>query len=310
MRNITLAIVFNSMLILACKTAPKEIDEVEISHPKSSVEVVSIQYGSLDDELILYASTIYQKRNLVTATIPAFITRVHVKLGDAVLKGDILYELESKERRSLGNSGDKLDTSLANFGLIKIKAPASGVISTLDKQQPGDYVLEGALLCTIAESGDLTFQVNVPYEFTPFAKPGKHCLIILPDNSVHKAQFTKSLTTMNMLTQTQTILAKTNETLFLPENMIVKVTVNKDSGGDKQILPKSCILSDEMMVEFWVMELINDSTAVKVPVHIGNKSEVSTEIISPRFNLNDRIISVGNYGLSDTAWVNIVSGKN
>ncbi len=309
MKNKTFIILLNCLLIFACKTAPKEIDETKISNPKTSVEVTTVQYGSLDDELILSATTIYQKRNLVTATIPAFITSVHVKLGDAVMKGEVLYELESKERRSLGNNASKLDTSLANFGLIKIKASASGVISTLDKQQAGDYVLEGTLLCTIAESGDLTFQVNVPYEFTPFARPGKNCVIVLPDNSIHNAVFTKSLTSMNVLAQTQTVLAKANETLFLPENMIVKVTVNKNNGGDKQILPKECILSDEMMKEFWVMKLTNDTTAVKIPIIIGNKSETSIEIISPRFDSNDKIISIGNYGMSDTASVNIVTSK-
>ncbi len=309
MKNRILIILLNSFLLIACKTAPKEIEETEISKPKTSVEVTNVKYGSLDDELILSATTIYQKRNLVTATIPAFITNVHVKLGDAIKKGDILYELESKERRSLGNNASKLDTSLTNFGLIKIRASASGVISTLDKQQPGDYVLEGTLLCTIAESSDLTFQVNVPYEFVPFAKTGKTCLIILPDNSVHNGQFTKSLTSMNFLAQTQTILAKTNEILFLPENMIVKVMVNKGSASDKQILSKECVLSDEMMKVFWVMKLINDTTAIKIPVIIGNKSDASTEILSPHFDLNDRIISIGNYGLPDTALVNIVNIK-
>lgn len=297
------------VLLFACRTAPKEISETEIANPKTSVEVTNIKYGSLDDELILSATTVYQRRNVVTAAIPAFITRVYIKLGDAVSRGDVLYELESKERRSLGNDGGKFDTSLANFGLLKVRASASGVISTLDKQQPGDYVLEGTLLCTIAESSDLTFQVNVPYEFIQFAKPGRNCQITLPDNSVHSAQFTRSLTSMNVMAQTQTVLAKTNEALFLPENMIVKVTVNKGTTSDKQILPKECVLSDEMMENFWVMKLINDTTAVKVPVTIGNKSNSSNEVISPKFGKNDRIISIGNYGLHDTAFVIIKNSK-
>ena len=302
-------ILFNCVFLFACKTAPKELEEKEILNPKSIVEVVNIREGSVDDELILSATTIYLKRNVVTATIPAFITSVRVKLGDAVNKGDVLYELESKERRALGNNFSKMDTSLTNFGIIKVKASASGIISTLDKQQPGDYVLEGTQLCTIAESSDLAFQVNVPYEFSAFAKAGKSCTIQLPDTSTHKAEFTKVLTAMNALAQTQTVLAKCNENLFLPENMIVKVTIIKGSKSNKQVLPKSCILSDEMMREFWIMKLINDSTAIKVPVIIGNKNSISSEIISPQFNPKDRIISVGNYGLPDTALVKITTEK-
>ncbi len=134
-------------------------------------------------------------------------------------------------------------------------------------------------------------------------------MITLPDNTIHKAQFTKSLTSMNVLSQTQTILAKLNENLLLPENMIVKVSIVKGSAGNKQVLPKTCILSDEMMKEFWVMKLINDSTAVKIPVIIGNKNSVNSEVILPQFNPSDRIINSGNYGLADTALVKIAAGK-
>lgn len=306
---INTTILFNLVFLVACKTAPKELDETEILNPKSIIEVVAIRYGTVDDELVLSATTVYLKRNVVTASIPAFITNVRVKLGDAVNKGDVLFELESKERRALGSTIAKLDTSLINFGLIKIRASASGVISTLDKQQSGDYVLEGTQLCTIAESSDLAFQVNVPYEFTSYAKPGRTCFIQLPDSTAHQAEFTKALTAMNTLAQTQTILAKVKENLFLPENMIVKVSIVKGSTSNKQILPKTCILSDEMMKEFWVMKLINDTTAIKIPIVIGNKNTINSEVISPQFKPNDRIISSGNYGLADTALVKIAVGK-
>jgi hypothetical protein len=246
---------------------------------------------------------------LVSSSIPAFVTAVNVKLGDKVSKGDILYVLQSKESRALGNDVAKIDSSLTNFGIVKIRASASGIISTLDRQQVGEYVLEGTQLCTIAESNDLVFQVNVPFEFTNLTKIGSRCTLILPDNSVHSATFTRALTTMNVAAQTQTILAKSNENLFLPENMIAKVGISKNAHSNKQTLPKSAVLSDEMMREFWVMKLMNDSTAVKIPVTIGNKNNQKIEVLSPQFNRYDRIISIGNYGLSDTAQVKISNIK-
>lgn len=296
--------VIGCLSLASCGNHQEEITEQTVQ-PKTPVEITTIQNGSVDDELLLFGTTVYLKRNMVTAPIPAFITNVRIKLGDKVNQGDVLYELESKERRALGSNISKVDTSLSNFGLIRVKASASGIISTLDKQQPGDYVMEGAQLCTIAESNDLAFQVNVPYEFTPYAKAGTSCTIMLPDNSSHQALLTKPLTAMNVLAQTQTILAKTNESLFLPENMIVKVVVNKGTKNNKQVLPKTCVLTDEMMKEYWVMKLINDSTAIKVPVTIGNKNTERIEIMSPQFNPNERIISNGNYGLADTALVKI-----
>lgn len=292
-----------SIFLIACKTSPTE-EETSIA-PKSPVQISSIRIGEIDDNLLLSATTVYLNRNVITAEIPAFITKVNIHLGDKVIKGQVLYELQTKESKALGKQSFNIDTSITNIGIIKIYAPASGIISTFDKQQTGDYVLEGTQLCTIAESNDLAFQINVPYEFTQFTKVGTHCTITLPDNSVHAAIITTPLSAMNSLAQTQTILAKCKESLFLPENLIVKIQVIKNMKGNKQIVAKPCVLSDEMMQEFWVMKLINDSTAVKVPVIIGNKNDKEIEINSPQFNSNDRIIINGNYGLTDTASVKI-----
>jgi HlyD family secretion protein len=186
-----------------------------------------------------------------------------------------------------------------------VKAPASGIVSTLDKQQIGDYVLEGAQLCTIAESSALAFAVNVPYEYSGITRSGVSCRLVLPDNSIHPAHFTTPLTTMNSLSQTQTILAKADGALFLPENLIVKVLVNKDAAVKGQLLPKSALLSDEMMEEFWVMLLINDTTAVRVNVKRGSMNKDSVEVVDPVFDLHDRFLISGNYGLPDTAYVEV-----
>lgn len=296
-------------LVLASCGSKTETQAEQTTAPKTPVEVVSISNGSINDELTLFGTTIYLKRNLVTASIPAFITQVNVKLGDRVSKGDVLYVLQSKESRALGTDVSKIDSTLKYFGVVNVTASATGIITTLDKQQSGDYVLEGTQLCTIAESNDLVFQVNVPYEFTAYTKTGNSCTLILPDNTQHSATFTKALTAMNVTAQTQTILAKCSENLFLPENMMVKVGISKDTQSQKQVLPKSCVLSDEMMQEFWVMKLINDSTAIKIPVTVGNKNSERIEILSPQFSITDKIISKGNYGLPDTALVSITIPK-
>lgn len=291
--------------LAACNTSADDKPTDASLNPETTVEVTSIAHGAVEDKLLLAGTTVYLKRNTVVAPIPAFITGVHVKLGDRVNRGDVLFELESKERRALGNSAGKLDPGLANFGRLQVKATASGIISTLDKQQPGDYVLEGAPLCTIAASSDLAFQVNVPFEYIAFTAPGKKCTIILPDSTVLRATFTTPLTTMNPVSQTQTILARSQESLFLPENMIIRVLVGRNDNENRQLLPKESVLSDELMKRFWVMKLINDSTAIKVPVTIGNKNNEVVEVLAPEFSPDDRIISTGNFGLPDTASVQV-----
>ncbi|OJW81795.1 MAG: hypothetical protein BGO69_14920 [Bacteroidetes bacterium 46-16] len=290
--------------LMACHQN-ESVNEEQTVRPKIPVEVVSVESGSVSNNLELTATSIYLRRNIVTVPIAAFITKVNTHLGERVAKGQVLYELQTKERRALGNDLSGVDPSLKNFGMISVKASASGIISTFDKQQPGEYVLEGTPLCTIAESSALAFQVNVPYEFSDIVKPGKKCMLTLPDRTHQPATITTPLTSMNAASQTQTLLAKPDENLFLPENLIAKVEVSRGIEGNKQILPKQCVLSDEMMKEFWVMKLINDSTAVKVQVEPGNKNTKTIEILSPVFKPADRIISTGNYGLPDTALVSV-----
>ena len=291
-----------ALVVTACHQPSPEDATVKAKVP---VEVIGLSNGIIKDELTLFANTLYLKRNVVTASIPAFITKVFIKLGDPVKEGQFLYVLETKERKALGTQAVMPDSAATSFGKINVIAPASGIISTLDKQQVGDYVLEGGQLCTIAESDALAFAVNVPYEFNGFTKTGEHCTLLLPDNSRHSARFTMPLTTMNTLAQTQTVLAKSDAPLFLPENLIVKVLVNKNVQTKEQILPKTAVLSDEMMEKFWVMKLINDSTAVKVDVTPGIMNKESVEILKPKFKDDDRFLITGNYGLPDTALVKV-----
>ncbi len=291
-------------LVMAACQRPAVHEDVAVK-AKVSVDVIGLSKGIIKDELTLFANTLYLSRNVVTAQIPAFITNVFIKLGDPVKEGQILYVLETKERRALGVGAVMPDSAATSYGKINVKAPASGIISTLDKQQIGDYVLEGGQLCTIAESNALAFAVNVPYEYKPFTKTGASCILLMPDNSRHPARFTTPLTTMNVLAQTQTILAKSDAPLFLPENLIIKVLVNKNVEAKKQILPKVAVLSDEMMENFWVMKLVNDSTAVKVEVIPGTRNKELVEIIKPQFKLDDKFLTTGNYGLPDTAFVKV-----
>ncbi len=290
-------------LFAAC-SKPLQEEESTIK-AKVSVTVVELNKGIVKDELTLSSNTVYLKRNVVTSPIPAFITEVFIKLGESVVEGQVLYQLETKEGRALGPQAVIPDSSSTLFGKIVVTAPASGIISTLDKQEIGDYVLEGGQLCTIAKSNELVFAVNVPFEFSDFTKSGMKCYLVLPDNSIHPATFIAALSSMNSLAQTQTILAKSNDRVFLPENLIVKVIVNKNTKTLQQVLPKECVLSDEMLENFWVMELVNDSTAVRVDVTLGNRNSESVEIISPTFKVNSKFLISGNYGLPDTAFVKV-----
>jgi len=63
------------------------------------------------------------------------------------------------------------------------------------------------------------------------------------------------------------------------------------------------------MEHFWVMKLISDSVAVKIPVTTGLSSGTDIEVTSPVFTSSDRFLSSGNYGLGDTVKVVITKKK-
>ena len=90
---------------------------------------------------------------------------------------------------------------------------------------------------------------------------------------------------------------KPQTNISLPENLLATVLLNKSTKQNAQIIAKSTMLADETMENFWVMKMINDSTAVKVSVMKGIVSENKIEIISPKFNADDKIINSGNYGV-------------
>lgn len=304
-----ITLLFFAVILFSTGCKGKDTTEEVVQKPKVPVEVTKMGSGFVSDNLELFATTVYLKRNTIRAPIPAYITAVHVKLGDRVSPGQVLYELESKERKALGNTPVQFDSSLAGYGKIKVKSTGYGVVSAIDRQQAGDYVLEGTSLCTIATTSGMAFQVNVPFEFVNYTRTGNRCTIVLPDNSKHPAVFTTPLAAMNVSAQTQSILAKTSDGLVLPEGLIAKVLVSKGAGNSSQVLPKASVLSDEMMQKFWIMKLVNDSTAVKVPVIVGNKNKDEIEVLSPQFTANDRILTNGNYGLADTALVQVTGKK-
>jgi multidrug efflux pump subunit AcrA (membrane-fusion protein) len=97
-----------------------------------------------------------------------------------------------------------------------------------------------------------------------------------------------------------------HSTQDLPGNLMAKVRIIKSEKNNAVVLPKSAILNDEVMKNFWVMKMINDSVAVKVPVQTGIAGTDSIEIISPVMSPLDRILISGNYGLGDTTRVRII----
>ncbi len=274
--------------------------------PRAQVRAVTVATQSLTQYRTFPATSVYPRKSIVTAPVAAYVTGVKVRLGDRVTAGQVLFTLETKERRALGSSIQRIDPSLKGFGLVTVTAPSPGIVGVLNIQQPGDYLLEGAALCTVAESSQLVFQLNLPYEYHALAQGNPTCTIVLPDSTRFTGTVLAPLASVSPGQGEVYLVRPNNPPKVVPENLIVQVRLTQTQRPNAQTLPTACVLSDETLHHFWVMKLVNDSTAIKVPVTLGVQNPDEIEIKSPVFNAHDRILSVGNYGLADTAKVKLV----
>ena len=288
------------LLMLSCQ---QQEEQQTKETAKAQVKITKITQGFLPNYIELTGKTTYLNKSNLTAPISGYVTKVNVRQGDRVKKGQVLFEMQSPEAYVMKQK----DTSKTKYGTIKLYAPTSGQLVSLNVISDNVFIDKAAVMCNILASNDLKLQVNVPFEFNKFAKIGNNCKVILPDNTEIKGTFSKVLPQIDEQSQTVKVLANLQTNTFIPENMIVKVLINKSAEHQTQILPKACLQTDALMSKFWVMKLINDSTAVQTEVQVGNQTHDKFEILSPEFKPTARFISEGAYGLSDTV---LVENKN
>ncbi len=260
-----------------------------------SVKTTVIQQGNIENYIRLNGKTIYLKKNRIVSPISGYVINMNVKYGDIVQKNDIMFELQTKESKALSN----------NIGDIKVLASSGGIVSELIVNQSGTYLVEGDLLCTIVENRDLIIQVNVPYEYKALLQTGANCKIMLPDNTMLEGAITKILPTINEINQTQLVLIKPDTKGQLPENLNLTVRFIIEKHTNSLLISKEAVMTNEKQSEFWLMKIVNDSMAVKIPIHKGIENDSIVEILSQGLNKNDLIISEGAYGLPDSSIVKI-----
>ena len=298
MNKIIITLIFSITLLNSCNK-PETKKQKSIS--KTQVNIAKITKGSLPDYIELSGKTIYLNKSNITAPISGYITNVTVEQGDKIKKGQLLFEMQSPEAYILS----KKDSSITNYGIVKLYAPATGQLVSLNVVNKNVFVDKAAIMCNILASNDLKLMVNVPFEYNKFTKIGSKCKVILPDNTEITGTFSKILPQIDEKSQTIKALANLQTNKFIPENMIVKVLINKSKKHITQILPKTCLQTDALMKNFWVMKIINDSMAIQVNVKTGNQTHDKVEILTPQFNKNDLFINEGAYGLSDTVLIKI-----
>jgi len=292
-----------TLLLLVFMGCNNSKEDTAASDPevKTPVTVTSVERSSISENIRLSATSSYLKKNQVKANVIGYIEKCIARVGEYVEAGKPLFFLRTKEAEALRKFHTN-DSSFYVKGLIVIKAPESGIITEVNKYV-NDYATDGDALATIAQQNSFAFLLNVPYELKKYAAVGAACIVVLPDSTRLGGTVISQLSNVDPVSQTQLCVVKVSLRQNLPENLVASVFLVKSTKQNAQIIAKACVLADETMENFWVMKLINDTTAVKVPVKKGISTDLKIEITSPVFNPGDRIIYSGQYGLPDTAFV-------
>ncbi|HXA00610.1 MAG TPA: HlyD family efflux transporter periplasmic adaptor subunit [Cytophagaceae bacterium] len=305
MKNIKLSILFFFSLA-ACSKTEKNKEEIKVKTP---VEITNIKQESFILSKTFKGVTHYLASGDIKSPITGYVTKVYVKIGDNIHKGDILFGIETKEAYVLKGKNFINDPELKNLGHTIIRAPESGIVTSVLAEE-NEYAQEGTTLGTYSAPDMFVFLIEVPAEQDSSIKIGKPCEITLANGKVIKGKISKTLAMADSSSQTESYVVVPLEKMILPARLQIKITFVDYTKPHAQSLPKESVLSDELQSVFWVMKLINDTTAIRVLVKLGLENESKIEITEPIFSSADRIISKGSYGLSDTAYVVIKPSQN
>jgi hypothetical protein len=297
-------LLYGGLLLISTSCKPKAESAAEaVIEAKTPVTITNVKSEPMTDVIELNAHTSFLKKNSVKANVSGHIESIELNPGDVVEKGQLLLTLKTKESAAMDGYVPS-DTSMRFKGLIKVKAPRAGVISSV-LHQNGDNVMEGDELVVIAEQNSMVLLLEVPFELNQVVSKTKACKILLSDSREFDGTISSRLPVMDALSQTVSYIVHINGKVVLPENLIAKVRIVKTAKSNANVLPKGAVLANETQSEFWVMKLINDTMAVKVDIKKGLENSEKVEITSPSFLKTDRFLMTGNYGLPDTAIVKI-----
>ncbi|MAZ28697.1 MAG: hypothetical protein CL868_16670 [Cytophagaceae bacterium] len=289
------------ILIISCKKTETGAPGIKAA---IRVSAATVTQQPITEYLTFNGTTVYQKKEDIRANITGYITSMPYKVGDRISKGQVFALVRTKEQDALRDA-IKIDTSLAKFiHPITIKSNAGGILNVVNVNVD-DYIAEGDVLASIIQPQSLVVQVNVPYEYRGAVHLDTPCEILLPDGKVITASVIKALPTMDIASQSQTFLIGVPQDEELPENLNVEVKIVQKEDAGLLTVPKTALQANELLTQYWVLRLVQDSLAIKTPVKPGLKNDSLIQVESPGLRLNDRVVTTGAYQMQDSTVVKI-----
>jgi len=293
------------VLLASCKGKDPAAEEDAKVETVTPVSVTGVNDSTMVNYTTLNAISTFQKRSVIKANANGYLQTVKAQMGQYINKGAVIFSIKTKEAQAIGNTINILDTTFKFSGVNRIKAADHGYITQIN-HQTGDYVQDGEQLAVISDRSSFVFIMQLPYEMRQMVKQNQTVQLTLPDGRNINGSIASFMPTVDTAAQTQGVIIRVNTDGTVPENLVAKARIVKTLKQNTQSLPKTAVLANETQTEFWVMKLINATTAVKTPIKKGMESGDQIEVLSPKFSPQDKIIVTGNYGLADTAKVKVI----
>ncbi|TLP70700.1 efflux RND transporter periplasmic adaptor subunit [Maribacter sp. ACAM166] len=288
------------LMALACKN---NADNSTKKKAPISVEVAEVKQHDIKEYLTFNGVTLYQQKENIRSNVTGYVSWMKYKIGDPIRIGQTFATVRTKEQDAL-KEALKIDSTLSKFVMPQsIQSNASGVITVLNVTN-NDYLAEGDILATVIQPKSLVVQVNVPYEYEDYVSVGSSCEIILQNEESIVAKITGALPTIDPVAQSQSFLiALPNEDL--PENLNVQVRMVYREDAEAITVPKTAVQTNELLTEYWVLKLTNDSMAIKQMVTLKLKNASLVQIDSNGLHLGDKVVTTGGYQMQDSTIVSI-----
>lgn len=298
--TILFKLILASMFITSCSTDTKVNTMETIGTP---VKISRPTTTQMTEYISFNANTIFLRKEIVRSTFQGFIQKVYKNLGDYVKSGDILFQIITKEAYATDSLRVKLSDEIFS-GVVNIKSRTGGTLTELN-YNVGDFVTDGEQLAVISDPSSLAVLLNVPYQHISKVKIGSNCILLLPNGEKKSGIIAKSLPSVDLISQTQTFLIEFQHSNQIPSYLNLEVKIPIKTVPNAIVLPKSAIQTNETLTDFWVMKVINDSIAIKIPIIKGIENDSLVQILEPIFPLDEKFVVEGAYGLPDTAKISV-----
>ena len=289
------------ILIVNFSACKKNIKPVSEKKAPISVNVATVQQNDIKEYLTFNGVTQYQKKENIRSNVTGYISWMKYKIGDNIGNGQAFASVRTKEQDAL-KEAVKIDSSLSKFvKAITIQSNATGVFTVLNITA-NDYVAEGDVLATVVQPKSLVVKVNVPYEYEDYVSIGTNCEISLQNEEIITGKITSKLPTIDPLAQSQVFLISLPDA-NLPENLNVQIKTIYKEDANAMTIPKTALQTNELLSDFWVLKIVNDSIAIKQKVRPLLRNDSIVQVKSESLKINDLVITEGGYQMQDSTIV-------